>query len=119
MVFIPMVAHRATPPSARAIDLARRLQAEIEKFDREYPGTSKEDLRTAAAIAIGDQGGRTAAPRKAVAAVLGIVTAALGAGLAIASASDPGGISNAMPVAVAVLLAAGVAAFAIARPRRE
>lgn len=119
MVFVPVTAHRATPPSARAIDLARRLKAEIEKFDREYPGTSREDLRTAAALAIGERGASVPAARRAVAAAMGIVAALLGLGLAVASSRDPGALANVMPVAVAVLIAAGVAVIAVVRRRRE
>ena len=53
MVFIPVVAHQPAPPSARAQDLARRLKEEVDKFERQYPGTSREDLRAAAAVAKG------------------------------------------------------------------
>ena len=119
MVFVPMVAHRATPPSARAGDLARRLEAEIEKFDREYPGTSREDLRTAAALAIGEQGGRVPPARQALGAVVGVLAGLVGLGVVLLSKGGPPGAEGVVPVAVAVLVAAGIAAIAIARRRRE
>ena len=63
MVFIPVVPHRPAPLSPRARDLARRLKDEVEKFERQYPGTSREDLRAAAFSAIGDDSaGEGAAP---------------------------------------------------------
>lgn len=78
MVFIPVVAHReATPPSPRALDLGRRLKEEVERFERQYPGTSREDLRAAALIAIGEEL-EPVAPQRGVAAVLVGMVAALG-----------------------------------------
>ena len=65
MVFVPMVAHHAAPPSPRALDLARRLKDEVDKFEKQYPGTSREDLRTAAALAIGEESTRMP-PRRAM-----------------------------------------------------
>ncbi len=78
MAFIPVVAHQPAPPSARAQDLARRLKEEVDKFERQYPGTSREDLRAAAAIAIGEESVTWPPRRKAAAMVVAVITAMLG-----------------------------------------
>lgn len=122
MVFIPVVAHQPAPPSARAQDLARRLKEEVDKFERQYPGTSREDLRAAAAIAIGEEAGTAAAParKRAAVAVLGVIVAILGAGLVVQSSTGEAGAKPAWPmIAVAVAIAcAGVLAAVIRRTRQ-
>jgi predicted lipid-binding transport protein (Tim44 family) len=120
MVFIPIVAHEAKPPSARALDLARRLREQIDLFERQYPGTSREDLRAAAAIAIGEGASRPLARKRAVAAMLGVVAAILGAGLVVQSSTGQTGAKTGWPmIAVAIATAAvAVAAAAIRRSRR-
>ncbi len=122
MVFVPIVAHEAKPPSARALDLARRLKEQVELFERQYPGTSREDLRAAAAIAIGEEAGTAAVParKRAVVAVLGVIVAILGAGLVVQSSTGEAGAKPAGPmIAVAIAIAcAGVLAAVIRRTRQ-
>jgi len=121
MVFVPMsVRTGGDPPSARAQDLGRRLKAEVEKFEAQYPGTSRDDLRAAAAIAIGEQAVRVP-PRRRLAA--GLVAGIIGFGIAttvITTRGAGGGDAAPWPI-LAVVIAAGVASFAavIARSRRS
>lgn len=99
---------RADPPSARAQDLGRRLRAEVEKFEAQYPGTSRKDLRDAAAFAIGEES-VTVPPRRRVAAALVAGLVALGvAATVISSGGAESGDTVGWPV-VAVVLAATVA----------
>jgi hypothetical protein len=117
MVFVPVV-----PPqravSARAQDLGRRLKAEIEKFEAQYPGTSKEDLRAAAAIAIGEESVSVPARRRVAAAVAAGI-AALGAGMAvIESRGYEGGGPGAWPI-LAIAVAAACAGLLAAFVRRR
>ena len=72
MVLVPMVPPQR-PPSARALDLGRRLKAEVELFEAQYPGTSREDLRAAVGIAIGEQEATVPVRRRLRAAMLGVV----------------------------------------------
>jgi predicted lipid-binding transport protein (Tim44 family) len=120
MVFVPIVAHEAKPPSARALDLARRLKEQVELFERQYPGTSREDLRAAAAIAIGEEASTQPARKRAVAAMLGVVAAVLGAGLVVQSSVGRTGAKPEWPMmAVTIaIIAVAVAAAAIRRSRR-
>lgn len=120
MVFVPMVAHQAKPPSARALDLARRLKEQIDLFERQYPGTSREDLRAAAAIAIGEESAAVPARRRAIAAALGM-TAAIGAvTLILAQGAREGGGTTAWPmVATAIAIAAAGAVVAVVRRSRQ
>ncbi len=120
MVFVPMVVPPQRAVSARAQDLGRRLKAEVEKFETQYPGTSKEDLRAAAAIAIGQES-VTVPPRRRLAAALvaGIIGLGVAAGF-IGSGSAAGGDSAPWPI-LAVLVAAacaGILAAVIRRSRR-
>jgi hypothetical protein len=109
VVFVPMV-----PPqreaSARAQDLGRRLKAEVEKFQAQYPGTSKEDLRAAAAIAIGQES-VSVPPRRRVAAAL--VAGIIGLTVAATSLNIIGGadIDAGAWRAVLLIVAASLAGF--------
>ena len=76
MPFVPMVPPQR-PASARAQDLGRRLKAEVEKFEAQYPGTSREDLRAAAALAIGEES-VTAPPRRQATAIVVALIASMG-----------------------------------------
>lgn len=118
MVFVPMTAHRATPPSARALDLARRLQAEIEKFNREYPGTSEEDLRTAANIAIGAGGTPAPAQRRVIAAAISMAGVLVLLGAMFMANRDAGTATPFLKEA-GVLLAVFAAVLGIALRRRK
>lgn len=86
MAFVPVVPQEE-PPSPRARDLGNRLAEVIETFQRQYPGTSPEDIRRAMRLAA-PGGGGDLQRRKAVVA-LGLV-AALVAGL-VASLFSSGG----------------------------
>jgi hypothetical protein len=115
MVFVPMVPPER-PPSARAQDLGRRLKAEVERFEEQYPGTSREDLRAAAGIAIGEAP-RTAPARRRVAAVLAGMTGALVAlGVTLKGAAPDG--SSAWPV-VAMMIAVMAVGFVAVAARRS
>jgi len=112
MAFIPTAPPRQAA-SARAQDLGRRLKAEIEKFEAQYPGTSNEDRRAAAAIAIGDES-VSVPPRRQIAAALIAGIAALGvvAALFVSRGTSGGGASGwpagqigiAVGIAVALLI---------------
>ncbi len=121
MVFIPVVPHRPTPTSPRALDLARRLKDEVEKFERQYPGTSREDLRAAAAIAIGDDSPAKVPPRRAIAAaVTGIIAALGGLGLVVEASERAGGTPAVPVIAVAIGVAcAAIILAAVVRSRRQ
>jgi len=120
MVFVPVVVPPQRAASARAQDLGRRLKAEVEKFETQYPGTSREDLRAAAAMAIGEEA-VTAAPRRRIAAAL--VAGVMGLGVAAAVVGSRGAEGgDAMPwpmLAIAVAAAcAGLLAAVVRRSRR-
>jgi hypothetical protein len=114
MVFIPVVAQQAAPPSARALDLARRLKEEIDKFERQYPGTSREDLRAAAAIAIGEESVTVPPRRKAAAAIVGVITAMgiLGLVMELATRKASGSASAPWSFMVVAIVIAGVGVVA-------
>jgi hypothetical protein len=120
MVFIPMVPQRvAAPPSARALDLGRRLKDEVERFERQYPGTSPEDLRAAAIIAIGEEP-KAVSPRRRIAAILVGMIAALGV-LGVMMQNVATEVSSPWPV-VAMMAAVSVAslvAVVVARGRQS
>lgn len=118
MAFVPVVVPPQRAASARAQDLGRRLKAEVEKFETQYPGTSKEDLRAAAAIAIGEES-VTVPPRRRLAAALVAGITGLGVATAIITARGAeGGASGPWPI-VAIAIAAVFAAVAAAVIRRS
>lgn len=113
MGFTPIIRTRvADPPSARAQDLGRRLKAEVEKFETQYPGTSRKDLRAAAALAIGEES-VGATPRRRVAGLVGGIVA-LGViflGLGIRSIPDgpsPPWLKVLPSVALSLAVVAGI-----------
>lgn len=89
MAFVPTAPPRREA-SARAQDLGRRLKAEIEKFEAQYPGTSPEDIRAAAAIAVGEEL-VAVPPQRRIAAALGAGIAALGVLAALFMGRGAGG----------------------------
>jgi len=120
MVFIPVVPHER-PPSGRALDLGRRLKAEVEKFEAQYPGTSREDLRAAAGIAIGEAAGRRTVPRQVRAAVAGLigVVAALGMMLEAANSAWGGGDKGGLAaVGIGVLCVGAIAVLVVLKRAR-
>jgi len=121
MVFVPMsVRSGGEAPSARAQDLGRRLKAEVEKFEAQYPGTSREDLRAAAAIAVGEQAVRVP-PRRRLAA--GLVAGIIGFGIAttvITTRGAGGGDAAPWPIlGVAIAIAVGAVFAAVSRRARR
>ena len=124
MAFIPVMAPQPAPPSPRAQDLARRLKEEVDKFERQYPGTSREELRAAAAIAIGEESVSVPPRRKAAAMVVAVITAmgVVGLVMELATREESGAGAAAAPwpmitVSIAIVCLAVVAAV-IRRTRR-
>lgn len=122
MVFIPVVARQSAPPSARAQDLARRLKDEVDKFERQYPGTSREELRAAAAIAIGEESVTVPPRRKAAAVIVALITSfgILGLLLEFATRRESGAAAAPWPmIAVSIVIAClAVVAAVIRRTKR-
>ncbi len=122
MVFIPVVAHQQAPPSARAQDLARRLKEEVDKFERQYPGTSREELRAAAAIAIGEESATVPPRRAAAAAIVAVITGLgiLGLVMELATREESGAATGPWPViAVSIVIASLAAVAAVIRRSRQ
>ncbi len=118
MAFVPVVVPPQRSASARAQDLGRRLKAEVERFETQYPGTSRDDLRAAAAIAIGEESVRVP-PRRRVAALLGAGLGVLGAlGFLIEARAGDGGESTPWPL-IGIVIAAGCVAILAAVVRRS
>jgi hypothetical protein len=120
MAFVPIVVPPQPAASARAQDLGRRLKAEVEKFEAQYPGTSRADLRAAAAIAIGEES-VTTPPRRRLAAAL--VAGVVGLGVAAAVVADrgaEGGAGVSWPILAMIIAVAcsGLFAAVIRRSRR-
>ena len=120
MAFVPIVVPPPPAASARAQDLGRRLRAEVEKFEAQYPGTSREDLRAAAAIAIGEAS-VTTPPRRRLAAAL--VAGVVGLGVAAAVIADRGagggaGVSWPILAMIVAVACAGLFAAVIRRSGR-
>jgi hypothetical protein len=117
MAFVPMVVPPQPAASARAQDLGRRLKAEVEKFETQYPGTSREDLRAAAAIAIGEESAAVPPRRRLAAALVAGIT---GLGVAAAVVSDRGAVGTSWPILAMIVVAgcAGLFAAVIRRSRR-
>jgi hypothetical protein len=109
MVFVPMVPPQR-PPSARALDLGRRLKAEVEKFEAQYPGTSRDDLRAAAGIAIGEAAGRGPGRRQVRAVAAGVAGAIVALGFIMQAATSAGSAEGTGPV---VAVAVGLASIGI------
>ena len=98
MVYVPTVAPtRGVSASPRAQDLGRRLKAEIEKFESQYPGTSRKDVLAATALSVGEEPGSAPTKRRMAAAVGGVV-AGLGvlAGMVVPLAES--GVTKSLPL---------------------
>ena len=122
MAFIPVMAPQPAPPSPRAQDLARRLKEEVDKFERQYPGTSREDLRAAAAIAIGEESVSVPPRRAAAAAIVAVITGLgiLGLVMELATREDSSAAAAPWPMIAVSIAIAGLAVVAavIRRSRR-
>jgi hypothetical protein len=118
MPFVPVVPTQRAA-SARAQDLGRRLKAEVEKFETQYPGTSREDLRAAAALAIGEESVTVPPRRQATAIVVALIVSlgVLGALLEMGSTTS-GGPAQWRIAAVGIAIAC-VGALAVARRRNR
>ena len=118
MVFVPVVVAHAEP-SARARDLARRLEETIATFERQYSGTSPEDIRQAVRLATAGSGGNL---RAAKLAMVGVALAiSLGVGLLAFLKRGSGGLGGeGDPALIFVILGvlAGVVAALVAARRR-
>jgi hypothetical protein len=116
MVFVPMVPPPSAP-SARARDLASRLAEVVETFQRQYPGTSREDIRQAVRLAT--RGERDVQrPRLAVGvglAVLGMLVAGI---VSLLASKGAGAMEGTVPV-VAIGIVAAAVALMVALRRRD
>jgi hypothetical protein len=117
MVFIPVVPHER-PPSGRALDLGRRLKAEVERFEKEYPGTSPEDLRAAANLAIGQATTTMPARRRATAVIIGMMGALVALGVVMKDATEQGAAPWPIMAMIVAVVIAGLAAVAVRRSRQ-
>jgi hypothetical protein len=120
-MFVPVV-HREheEPLSARGRDLGERLATAIREFQRQYPGTSDDDLRGALRHAGRTTGLRPRGKeRQALAVIAGLVAAFLGAGLFLRDASSGPGPTAGPYLAVAIGTLAAVVGAAIAIGRRR
>lgn len=108
-MFIPVVHHHEheEPLSPRGRDLGEHLATSIREFQRQYPGTSDDDLRGALRHAGQMTGLRPRGKdRQALAVVAGLVAAFLGVGLFLRQGAG-GADATAVPwVGVAVALGA-------------
>jgi hypothetical protein len=91
MVFVPVIVAQAEP-SARARDLARRLEETVATFERQYPGTSPADIRQAVQLATARPGTNPRAAKLVMALLAGLL--ALGIGLFAALNRQSGGLGG-------------------------
>jgi hypothetical protein len=115
MVFMPVPPPRFQP-SPRAQDLSRRLAQVIEEFERQYPGTSREDVQQAMELAVGRGAGRRGTRRTAVVAAAVVAAVASGAAGLITSSTGRGIPAMAILVGIAVMVAIVVV---VRRMRKE
>jgi hypothetical protein len=118
MVFVPVVPP-PRPPSGRALDLGRRLKTEVERFEKEYPGTSREDLRAAANLAIGEESPTIPARRRVAAILAGMMGALVALGVAMKGAAGQGAAPWPIMAMIVAVMIAGLAAVAVRRSRQE
>jgi hypothetical protein len=118
MAFVPVVPPQR-PASARAQDLGRRLKAEVEKFEAQYPGTSREDRRAAAALAIGEESHGRVAPRRAVAAVVGFVGALYLIGVGAWVSQRVAGSAGRTAMAISIIAGGAILVTTLVRLRRQ
>ena len=91
-------------PSPRARDLGNRLAEAIETFQRQYPGTTTEDIRQAVRLATrGERDVRR--PRLAVGlALLGMLVAGM---VSLLASKGVGAMEGPVPVVAIAIVAAG------------
>jgi len=114
MAFVPVVPPPAAP-SGRARDLGHRLTETIETFQKQYPGTTTEDIRQAVRLAI--RGERNVQrPRLAVGlALLGMLVAGM---VSLLASKGVGAMEGPVPV-VAIGIVAAVVAMMVSLRRRD
>jgi len=117
MPFVPMVPPQR-PASARAQDLGRRLKAEVEKFEAQYPGTSREDLRAAAALAIGEESVSVPRQRRVAGVLIGMVAALVALGLSVRTEAQGGSSPWPIVAVMVAVMAAGLVSVIVGRSRR-
>ena len=118
MAFVPVFVPPAQA-SARAKDLARRLEETIATFERQYPGTSPEDIRHAVHIATGGAGRPTRPPRVVMALVAGLIAMGIGLFVTLAQRGGTPGGEGAPPIPWVILgLLAGLLGVVVAIRRR-
>ncbi len=120
MVFVPVIVPHEEP-STRARDLARRLEEVILTFERQYPGTSPEDVRHAVRVATAGTGGGSdlRQARLVMALVAGLI--AFGVGIFALVNRESGALGGegapAMPWVIFGMLAAGLGVLVALRRR--
>lgn len=112
MAFVPEESRDRTKlASARAQDLGRRLKAEVEKFEAQYPGTSAEDIRAAAELALGSAGGTRPASRSTILLIRGVSIAVAVVGSLFATAAARGESTHLLFPMLLVAVIGGTAAI--------
>ena len=114
MAFVPMVPPPPAP-SARARDLAHRLAEVVETFQRQYPGTSREDIRQAVRLATR---GERNVQRPRLAAGLAVLGALVAGIVSLLASKGVGAMEGTVPV-VAIGIVAVVVAMMVALRRRD
>jgi hypothetical protein len=114
MPFVPMVPPQR-PASARAQDLGRRLKAEVEKFEAQYPGTSPEDIRAAAELAISSASRVRQGSRAVRRVIAGLAAAQIALGTMFATAAARGDSTRVLfPMFIALMMGGTLLIIAIA-----
>jgi len=112
LAFVPEESRDQTKlASARAQDLGRRLKAEVERFETQYPGTSSEDIRAAAELALGSVGGTRPAPRSTIILIRGVSIAVAVVGSLFATAAARGDSTRVLFPILLVVVIGGTAAI--------
>jgi hypothetical protein len=112
MAFVPHVPRQTASPEAQ--DLANRINALIQDYQRSHPDLTDRDLRDALEAA-GAGGGRRADPR-APAVIAGLVAAFIGLGVFLREGGSAAGFDGTFPV-VAVAVAVALLAAVLVRRR--
>ncbi|HSR14695.1 MAG TPA: hypothetical protein VLL51_03040 [Gemmatimonadales bacterium] len=120
MVFVPVIVPHEEP-STRARDLSRRLEEVILTFERQYPGTSPEDIRHAVQVVTTGTGGGADLRRAKLVMALVAGLIAFGVGIFAFVNRQSGTLGGegepAMPWVILGMLAAGLGVLAAFRRR--
>jgi hypothetical protein len=112
MAFVPHVPRQTASPEAQ--DLANRIAALVQDYQRDHPDLSERDVRDAMQAAAGEGGRRT--DRRAVSVIAGLVAAFVGLGVFLRQGGSAVGSDGTFPV---VAVAIGVALLAVVLARRR